>query len=227
MHYPGGKGKTYQHIINLMPPHEVYVETHLGGGAVLRNKKPSTKTIAIDLDARVVESWRSSPNGDGIDLFCMRAEEFLQSYSFTGGELLYVDPPYHPSTRRQARVYKHDYSHEDHERLLGILVRLPCRVILSGYANPLYEQMLAGWRTQTFRAKTHTDLRVETVWLNYEPPAQLHDCRFLGADFRERLAVKRRLQRLQSKFRSMDRIERSAFIEWLNEEYAVSLESSL
>ncbi|ODS31873.1 MAG: D12 class N6 adenine-specific DNA methyltransferase, partial [Candidatus Scalindua rubra] len=24
-----------------MPPHEVYIETHLGGGAVMRNKRPS------------------------------------------------------------------------------------------------------------------------------------------------------------------------------------------
>ena len=31
MNYPGGKGGVYQRLINLMPPHEVYIETHLGG----------------------------------------------------------------------------------------------------------------------------------------------------------------------------------------------------
>lgn len=28
--YPGGKGAVYQRLINLMPLHDVYVETHLG-----------------------------------------------------------------------------------------------------------------------------------------------------------------------------------------------------
>jgi len=35
MRYLGGKGKTYQRIINLMPPRRVYIETHLGGGGSL------------------------------------------------------------------------------------------------------------------------------------------------------------------------------------------------
>ena len=57
MRYPGGKGKTYQHIINLMPSHDVYIETHLGSGAVMRHKKPAKKNIGIDADASVLASW--------------------------------------------------------------------------------------------------------------------------------------------------------------------------
>lgn len=30
MNYHGGKGGVFQKLINLMPPHEVYIETHLG-----------------------------------------------------------------------------------------------------------------------------------------------------------------------------------------------------
>ncbi len=50
MSYPGGKGKCYQRLINLMPPHETYIESHLGGGAVLRNKRPAKANIGIDAD---------------------------------------------------------------------------------------------------------------------------------------------------------------------------------
>jgi site-specific DNA-adenine methylase len=32
MKYAGGKGGIYQKYINLMPPHEVYIEAFLGGG---------------------------------------------------------------------------------------------------------------------------------------------------------------------------------------------------
>ena len=37
MRYPGGKGGAgvYQTIINNIPPHDTYIETHLGGGNIL------------------------------------------------------------------------------------------------------------------------------------------------------------------------------------------------
>jgi hypothetical protein len=56
MRYPGGKNGcgTWQKIINLMPPHEVYIEPFLGSGAVLRRKRPARLNVGIDLDARMV-----------------------------------------------------------------------------------------------------------------------------------------------------------------------------
>jgi len=32
----------------MKPPHDTYIETHLGGGAVMRNKPPARNNIAID-----------------------------------------------------------------------------------------------------------------------------------------------------------------------------------
>lgn len=57
--YPGGKSGSgvYQRIINLMPPHEVYIEPFLGGGAVLRRKLPAALNIGIDADLGVIERW--------------------------------------------------------------------------------------------------------------------------------------------------------------------------
>lgn len=64
--YPGGKNGAgvYQQIINRMPPHEVYIEPFLGGGAVLRSKQPAALNIGIDLDRRVIASWRSLGSAD-------------------------------------------------------------------------------------------------------------------------------------------------------------------
>ncbi|TXH03061.1 MAG: DNA adenine methylase [Nevskiaceae bacterium] len=139
----------------------------------------------------------------------------------TSNVLIYSDPPYHPLTRKQSRVYTCDYSVEDHERLLSLLVTLPCMVILSGSANRLYSSTLRGWNTRTFQSKTHTNLREETLWFNFEAPQILYDSRYLGGDFRERQAARRRRQRPQDKVVRMDPIERAAFSEWLSETYPV------
>lgn len=222
MRYPGGKGKTFQHVINLIPPHDVYVETHLGGGAVMRNKRPAKVSIGVDLDERALQAWRFNRGGDcdaNVQLVHGRAEDFLRTYDFTGAELIYVDAPYHPETRRRLRVYRHDYTPEDHEHLLALLVQLPCKVLVSGYPHRLYDEMLKGWNVRSFRAKTHVDVRQEKLWFNYEPPQVLHDERYLGADFRDRQSTRRRMDRLKLKVVAMEPRERAAFASWLNTEY--------
>lgn len=224
MRYPGGKGKTYHHVINLMPPHRVYIETHLGGGAVMRHKRPATRNIGIDLDEQVISAWEAQGSYT-VELVCGRAEDFIARYEFQGDELVYADPPYHPETRRQAKVYRCDYGVEDHERLLAMLKELPCKVIVSGYAHDLYDDLLCGWRTHAFRAKTHAGMRDETLWFNFERPHTLHDSRFLGDTYRERQTTKRRLQRLQEKVSRMAPVERAVFSEWFNETYPVHTRS--
>ena len=55
MGYPGGKDAegVYQRIINLMPPHRVYIEPFVGGGAILRRKRPAESSTVIDQDEGV------------------------------------------------------------------------------------------------------------------------------------------------------------------------------
>jgi len=62
MHYPGGKNGSgvFQTIINLMPPHEVYIEPFLGAGAILRLKRPASTNIGIDIDPEVIRYWKAA-----------------------------------------------------------------------------------------------------------------------------------------------------------------------
>jgi DNA adenine methylase len=55
--YPGGKNGSgvYQRIINLMPPHRVYIEPFLGGGAIYLRKRPAQMNIGLDLDPAVID----------------------------------------------------------------------------------------------------------------------------------------------------------------------------
>ena len=67
--YPGGKNGAgvYQKIINLMPPHERYFEPFLGGGAVLRLKRPARENIACDLVASQISAVSAELARFGVD----------------------------------------------------------------------------------------------------------------------------------------------------------------
>src|SRR5438552_16137978 len=121
MRFPGGKFRCYQKLINLIPPHRVYIETHLGGGAVLRYKLAAEVNIGIDRDPTVVRTFRDV-FGSEYEFLAIASEEFLASYRFHGDEFVYADPPYWPSSRRsQRRLYRYTYSEAGHLRLLEIL----------------------------------------------------------------------------------------------------------
>lgn len=68
MAYPGGKSGSgvYQAIINLMPPHEVYIEPFLGGGAIMRLKRPAPVNIGVDSNKDVIRLWRDSARIAGV-----------------------------------------------------------------------------------------------------------------------------------------------------------------
>ncbi len=214
MRYPGGKGKTYQHIINLLPPHSTYVETHLGGGAVLRHKAPAGTTIGVDIDPAVVRFWRENYASKGTFIEA-DAGSFLKSASLGPDDLVYADPPYLPSTRLSPRVYRFEYGEEEHEELLSTLVNLRCRVLISGYPSTLYTKFLQGWNCKSFLAKAHNGLREERLWFNYSVPQALHDSRFLGEDFHERQNIKRRLSRLKKRISALTTQEQHVLLQWL------------
>ena len=79
-----------QPIIAMMPPHDTYIETHLGGGAIMQRKPPALRNIAIDLD---LEALRAFKCDYPITKVHGCAHEFLFKHNFRGSELVYCDPP--------------------------------------------------------------------------------------------------------------------------------------
>lgn len=212
MHYPGGKGTFFQRLINLMPGHEVYIETHVGSAAVLRHKRPARISIGVDLDPQVIAA-RVSENL-GADFVVADAVKFLSEYAFDGNELIYADPPYLRETRRSPRrLYACEYTYAQHEELLNTLLRLPCAVMISGYSSDLYFRRLHGWRTVSFEVTTRSGRRAtEYVWMNYPPPTRLHDYQFLGNGFRERERIQRKTARWVARLQRLDMHERHALM---------------
>jgi DNA adenine methylase len=218
--YPGGKNGAgvYQRIINHMPPHRVYVEPFLGGGAIMRAKRPACCSIGIDADDHVLiqaREWRIP----GLELVHANSIEWLASTTLSGDTLMYLDPPYLLSTRRQHRsIYRYELTDHDHYELLRIIKRMSCMVIISGYRSDLYDRELAGWRTDRFQTMTRGGkLATEWLWMNFDTPIELHDYRYLGDNYRERERIKRKQARWRRRLIEMPATERYAILSVLGD----------
>ena len=193
------------------------METHLGGGAVMRNKRVARSNIGIEIDPEVVKMWRKA-QPIGFELIHDDAINQLNKYHFTGKELVYSDPPYLRETRKKPeRLYRYEYSRQQHIELLETLKTLPCKVMVSGYESSIYKESLKGWHTHKFQAACHHGVATEWVWMNYSRPVQLHDYRYLGSNFRERERIKRKSKRWVERLQTMSILERLALLSAIDE----------
>ena len=197
-----------QALIALMPPHSVYIETHLGGGAIMRHKPAALRNIGIDLNGRALSRLRCDYPVELVHGCCHR---FLKEYPFDGTELVYSDPPYLHRTRKSARRYRHDYGDADHEALLKLLRSLPCAVMVSGYPSAFYDERLPGWRSASVQVMNQAGVATEQVWFNFEPD-RAHWASFAGRNFTDRQRIKRKAASWGRRYRAMPPGERLAVL---------------
>lgn len=97
----------------------------------------------------------------------------------TDQTLFYLDPPYVKDTRykgQKTKVYKHELDDFEHEEILSTVLCLKGMVIISGYDNPLYNDVLKGWRkSSTVALADGARERTEILWIspNCENKSQL------------------------------------------------------
>lgn len=228
MSYLGSKAASgvYQKIIAEMPPHDVYIETHLGGGAIMLRKPPAKVNWGIDIDPQTVEAFNQG-NPDFLDRLADTlfidvgdAVEFLRRFDYTsvGRVLIYSDPPYLHETRSSSARYRYEYTVSDHHRLLQCLCSMPenVSVIVSGYPSFVYDNALQGWRSREFQAMTRGGVRTEKIWMNY-PEGAAYSHTFAGKDYNDRYRIKRKAQRWKNKFAALPPAERLAIMAALGE----------
>ncbi len=103
----------------------------------------------------------------GVQIEKLPATELIKRYD-TQDVFIYADPPYLHGTRKNY-LYKYEMSDKEHKELLQILVAHPGKVLLSGYDNNLYNNMLVGWKKVQKKTRAENGLaRTETLWMNYE-----------------------------------------------------------
>ena len=99
MGYFGSKATSglCQPLIAMIPPHDTYIETHLGGGAIMKRKPAALRNIGIDRDARALDAFECDYP---VELVHGCAHRYLAEFEFQGSELVYSDPPHHPHPGR-------------------------------------------------------------------------------------------------------------------------------
>ena len=210
MGYFGSKATSglCQPLIAMMPPHDTYIETHLGGGAIMRRKPAALHNIGIDRDARALGEFECDYP---VELIHGCAHRFLSEYAFVGTELIYSDPPYLRRTRTSKHRYRFDYEEADHVELLELLKGVRCQVMVSGYRSALYEERLEGWRSVELQVMNHAGVRTECVWMNFAPD-RLHWARYAGRNFTDRQRIKRKAESWGRRYAALAVAERLAVL---------------
>ena len=193
-----------QPIIALMPPHDTYIESHLGGGAIMQRKPPALRNIGIDRNPHTLEKFHCAY---AVELVHGCAHRFLADHDYRGRELVYCDPPYLHATRSSSRRYRFDYEESDHRDLLALLKKLPCRVILSGYPSALYDECLSGWQSLELQVMNQGGVRTEKVWFNFTPE-RVHWANYTGKNHTDRQRIRRKAQTWGRRYRALPPGER-------------------
>lgn len=227
--YPGGKSNPYvwQWICSLQPFHTDYDEPTAGHAGVFRNKIPCLRTQLFDDDPVVVEWLKRYVAHAGLS-DCVRVEqccgieyvESLEGLTVLHPELrlVYLDPPYLLSTRKRLKVYRHEWTVDEHERLLKACLRCECSIMISCYDNELYRDLLTGWEfcerpnVITRGGSVRTEILCRNPVCQAAPSTMTMQYSALGGDFRERQRVSRLIKRWESDFEKRSPVEQRALL---------------
>jgi DNA adenine methylase len=234
MSYPGSKAQAgvWQRIIGQMPPHSTYVEPFFGSGQVFWRKRRAPTSILIDKRPDVFSAASAEA---GASAMCGDALELLPALSpaLPPDTVIYCDPPYVLSTRQGRFYYDHEMSDSEHGALLALLERLPCKILISGYPSKLYSDFFdsgprAGrWRCVTYRTRTRGKTLAESLWCNFPEPIDLHDWRYAGQTFRQRLTLKRLAARWLKKLDAMPERKRGYVLDAIHQRHPAAAAAAI
>lgn len=220
--YAGGKNGdgVYQRIINLIPPHIIFIEACAGSAAITRNIKPAVNTLLIEIDPTQAAQLKAS-----FGLRCSVVEgDYMKviepSMVASKDTVIFFDPPYLKSVRSCERdLYSVEWKREDHVRFLQYVQKLACNVIITHPRCLLYEAELEYWHKIPFEYNTRNGVRKDTIWLNYNPPEVLHDYSYVGKDRSNRQRIKRKIEREIYRLSKLQAVERNAIVHYLSKHF--------
>ena len=154
------------------------IRSKMGHGFKTRAKTGFKMDISGRERSYCVQSWNNLPETLREAAFRLKqvqienrpALDLIHKFNYDN-VLIYADPPYLMSTRRE-KQYRYEMTEQDHLDLLEALSQHKGPVILSGYPSEMYNRELRGWSVVTQKAyNQNSDQRMEVLWCNFEIPS--------------------------------------------------------
>lgn len=178
--------KIYDDVFAMVPEDSLgkavnfYIRLNMGHGFRTNGEKVGWKNDVQGRErAYASQDWCNLPEKimqaaerlRGVQIENRPAVELIKRFNYKN-VLIYCDPPYMLETRH-GKQYRCEMSTEEHEELLGILIRHKGPVMISGYETELYNKMLADWNRYETKAYSQTgSKKKEVIWMNYESPVR-------------------------------------------------------
>ena len=153
-----------------------YIRLNMGHGFRTNGEKVGWKNDVQGREkAYASQGWVNLPDKimtaaerlRGVQIENKPAVELIKRFNFSN-VLIYCDPPYVLGTRH-GKQYKKEMEDKDHEELLEVLLQHKGAVLLSGYDNDLYNNMLKGWNRQETTCYSQVcSKKKEVLWMNYD-----------------------------------------------------------
>ncbi len=212
--YPGRKAASgsWQKILAEVPKCKVFIDAMCGSGFIGSMVK-GCKVLMNDIDKTTLEGIRHN-GGPNIELSNQSYIEVIKRMNKGNQDtVFYFDPPYLMETRSyQAKLYRHDWSTEDHKVFLKVVKSITTPVMISHYPCDLYNKTLHKWRKITYPSMTRGGVKQEGLYLNYPQPVLLQFPELIGSDFTDRQRIQRKVTRLINKLKNEAENERAAIL---------------
>ncbi|KAG0166198.1 hypothetical protein DFQ30_007469 [Apophysomyces sp. BC1015] len=154
------------------------IRAEMGFGSAGATKRTTGFRIDTKRPSNAMRVWARIPENlaalgqrlQGVLIENREALQVLRDHD-TPNTLFYVDPPYVHGTRKMSSAcYRYEMDNAAHRELLAALLELKGMVLLSGYAHPLYDALLAQWkRVETatkISAQRGVGIRTEILWIS-------------------------------------------------------------
>lgn len=133
---------------------------------------PTSTPLPVTLQRYAGRIANAAKRIQNVSLECRPATEMVTSYGAERTSLLYVDPPYitDPGIRRGGEYRVEMTRPAEHRKLLELCLDASAAVVISGYSNAVYNEVLTDWYryeipTSTQQGSGHGQ-RVEVLWSN-------------------------------------------------------------
>jgi len=213
--YPGAKcgHGSFQHIISEIPPLRQYIELFGGSGQVCRRIPVHVERIIYEIDEITIQEHLHDLAGVTIIRSCgIEALKDIIARPCTD-KFIYADPPYLLTTRRKGgKLYRYEWTEAQHLEFLSVAIEVRARVAISHYECSLYNEMLKGWRKKSWQVRTRKGNAIETLYMNYDEPAELLTYEYLGTNSIDRQRIKRKIERYVATLMALPVQERNAIV---------------